>query len=166
MKKYQHSVLQQPTTVLPTLNQTINRNLSLSDPSLRCLYTNATSLINKWDEFNSRIITEGFPNLIMVTETWFKQNSIINIDNYTLFNKNRVKQTGGGVAIYVRNDVEAYEANHIIGTEVVAPLGSSEKNHLHAVLVWDLIISSKNSKSPIKQLVMKNGNYEQYNIYD
>ncbi|RMZ96700.1 hypothetical protein BpHYR1_009999 [Brachionus plicatilis] len=44
--------------------------------SLNCLYTNATSLVNKWDDFISLINTKEFPHLLMVTETWFNQNQI------------------------------------------------------------------------------------------
>ena len=279
---------QRSVDVIPTLSHN-NNNSTLNISSLKCLYTNATSLINKWDAFNSRIISESFPHLLMITETWFKQNTITNLDNYTLFSNNRSIQPGGGVAIYVRDDVRAFEANHIINPDpsteqiwcsittatdsiligciyrpplssreinlsigksiskacnlikhkkfsslllagdfnfsditwdscsakvkgkgrpssnefidllnsqflhqhvieptfglntldlvitdtvesvycvkVVPPLSSSDKNRLHAVLIWDLFISSKISNSPTRKVINKNGNYVKFCDY-
>ena len=76
---------------------------------LNFFYTNATSLVNKWDEFISLINASEFPHILMITETWFNSRSIKIIPNYTLFNKDREQVVGGGVAIYVRNDLEAFE---------------------------------------------------------
>jgi hypothetical protein len=73
------------------------------------MYTNATSLVNKWDDFNSWIQVNDFPHFIMVTETWFNANSIKVVPNCTLFNKDRSQVIGDGVAIYLRDDVEACE---------------------------------------------------------
>ncbi len=74
--------------------------------NLKCFYTNAGSLGNKWSDFNSRI------NIILVCETWFNESSIINLVNYNIFIKNRktdLKKCGGGVVIYVRNDLHAMD---------------------------------------------------------
>ena len=78
---------------------------------LKCLYSNATSLVNKWDYFNSLIQTSEFPHLLMITETWFNSKSLKNIPHYSLFNKDREQVVGGGVAIYVRDDLEASEVS-------------------------------------------------------
>lgn len=75
------------------------------------LYTNATSLANKWDEFNALLDVCKFPEILMITETWFNENSLKIISNYDLFNKDRVQVIGGGVAIYVRKDLNAYEVD-------------------------------------------------------
>jgi hypothetical protein len=79
------------------------------DFSLRLLYTNATSLSNKWDEFISLIQYSHFPHILLITETWFNIKSITSVDNYSLFFKNREQIKGGGVAVYVRNDIESFE---------------------------------------------------------
>lgn len=80
-----------------------------NNKALRFLYTNATSLVNKWDDFISLIHFNDFPHIIMVTETWFNCKSIKKVPNYTLFNKDRSQIRGGGVAIYVRMDVESID---------------------------------------------------------
>ncbi len=91
---------------------------------LKCLYLNPTSIVNKWDQLNSLIIAKHYPEIIFITETWFKENSINNLNNYTLFSKNRSTSAatldpgivslnldrGGGVAIYVRDDLQSAEA--------------------------------------------------------
>ncbi len=105
----QHQTI--PDSLLTTTSNTYPNS---NRPTIRCLYTNATSLNNKWDELKSRLVAENFPHLLLITETWFAENSINNINNYTLFSKHRPLKPGGGVAIYARNDIHAVEANHLI----------------------------------------------------
>ena len=45
----------------------------------------------------------------MITVTWFNQNSVRIVQNYKVFSKDRSQVKGGGVALYVRDDVEIYE---------------------------------------------------------
>jgi hypothetical protein len=66
---------------------TRSRRFSGNLPSLNCFYTNATSLINKWSDFNSLILVLDSPHIILITETWFNAFSICKLDNYNLFCK-------------------------------------------------------------------------------
>jgi hypothetical protein len=69
---------------------------SLQD-SLKCKYLNATSLDNKFDEF--RVVIDSYcPQIVAVRETWFKNNSIANVNAYNLFRKDRVM--GAGEVVY------------------------------------------------------------------
>ena len=43
------------------------------------------------------------------TETWFNNQSAFNIDNYQMFSKSRSFKPGGGVAIYIRCDINAFD---------------------------------------------------------
>ncbi|RNA36161.1 RNA-directed DNA polymerase from mobile element jockey-like [Brachionus plicatilis] len=117
----------------PTSNPTSIPN----SPLIRCLYTNATSLNNKWDELKARLITENYPHLLLITETWFTNNSITNLDNYTLFRKHRSYSSVGGVAIYARDEILTVEANHII-----KPASSSEQ-------IWCSIITPCRESIPV-----------------
>ncbi len=102
---------------------------------LNCLYLNPTSIVNKWDQFNSLIISKRYPDVIFLAETWFTSNSINILSNYTLYNKNRTssvldtntaslnRDRGGGVAIYVRDDLNSSEAPGLSST-------------LHSEQVW------------------------------
>ena len=51
--------------------------------------------------------------IAIITETWFTDahiDQLVNIDGYTLFRLDRSKKKGGGVCIYVRNDIIKCEA--------------------------------------------------------
>ena len=65
-------------------------------------YTNATSLNNKQQHIKAQISVDN-PDIIMVTETWYNENSVTHIDNYTGHISNRENGVGGGVAIYAKD---------------------------------------------------------------
>jgi hypothetical protein len=48
------------------------------------------------------------PKLIFIAETWWNVTSIPYIDGYSLFRRDRASK-GGGVAIYVSNDISSSE---------------------------------------------------------
>jgi len=74
-------------------------------PSL--LLLNARSLLPKIDEL--RIISHiRSPDVICVTETWFNdsiESSLINISNYNVARSDRSYRRGGGVAVYLRQNI-------------------------------------------------------------
>jgi exonuclease III len=76
---------------------------------LKCFYTNATSLNNKLNETKEFIIKNGYPHILLFSETWYNKKSTTSIEHYQLFMKNRKEQDGGGVAIYVRKDIRCSE---------------------------------------------------------
>ena len=70
--------------------------------SLKCWYTNATSLnAEKLDELRV-ICADKEPDIIFITETWYDSLSIIHIKRYECFRKDRGDRTGGGVCIYAK----------------------------------------------------------------
>ena len=75
---------------------------------LKCFYTNATSLNNKFDELIEEINNKE-AQLIMVCETWWTEESATNIDGFSLFRKDREYSRGGGVGIYVANSIKSYQ---------------------------------------------------------
>ncbi|XP_004206196.1 uncharacterized protein LOC101238883 [Hydra vulgaris] len=64
-------------------------------------------------EFLASIETYN-PKIIFVTETWWHESSITNIENYMLFRKDRVSSRGGGVAIYVDTSLKPNEVSEIV----------------------------------------------------
>ena len=71
------------------------------------MYLNATSLENKFDEFTV-VVETNHPNLIGVTETWFKNVSVTNLNGYNLYRKDRCDgRRGEGVCIYVDNSIDS-----------------------------------------------------------
>ena len=43
--------------------------------------------------------------IIVVTETWFDKDTVVDIDNYKSFHSYRDNMRGGGVSIYVRESL-------------------------------------------------------------
>ena len=66
---------------------------------------------NNKNKFNtSSIFSDRISRRISVFETLFKENSWLNIENYTLYRTDRVgKRHGGGVCIYIKKIFESYE---------------------------------------------------------
>ncbi|XP_004208428.2 uncharacterized protein LOC101237181 [Hydra vulgaris] len=64
-------------------------------------------------EFLASIETYN-PKIIFVTETWWHESSITNVENYMLFRKDRVSSRGGGVAIYVDTSLKPNEVSEIV----------------------------------------------------
>lgn len=71
---------------------------------------NATSLAKTHAiQLLSKDIKANNASLALVAETWFTSkhdSSSLCIPNYTLFRRDRVKRKGGGVCIYVHNDIK------------------------------------------------------------
>lgn len=77
---------------------------------IKCVCMNARSIVNKLSEFEIFVLTEK-PDILGVTETWLNSNisnNEINIEGYSLFRRDRnslVKQRGGGISLWVRNEL-------------------------------------------------------------
>ena len=67
--------------------------------SLSCWYTNATSLNSgKLNDLRAECIDTDY-DVRFVSETWFNKESVVNIDKYECFRKDRRDKKGGGVCI-------------------------------------------------------------------
>jgi len=53
------------------------------------------------------------PHVILITETWFNNKSLVVLEGYNHFIKNRQAISHGGVAVYVRKDIIAMEEHNI-----------------------------------------------------
>jgi hypothetical protein len=78
---------------------------------LKCLYTNATSLCNKWEELAALLVEKNYPHVLAITETWFNSNSLVKINGYSHYLLNRSEGRGGGVAVYIREELCSHEVN-------------------------------------------------------
>lgn len=72
------------------------------------LHLNVRSARNKSDELGIFLNDFGFSfDVIMLTETWFTQNSdVLDFDNYATFYLNRCSRRGGGVAMYIKKETQ------------------------------------------------------------
>ncbi|GAB0209016.1 hypothetical protein GRJ2_003367300 [Grus japonensis] len=90
---------------------------------LKCLYTNARSRGNKQEELEVCVRLQG-QDLIAITETWWDSSQDWNavMDGYVLFRKDRPARRGGGVALYVREQLECIEIHIGVDEEQVESL--------------------------------------------
>jgi hypothetical protein len=60
-------------------------------------------------------------------ETWFKNSSIICVNGFNVYRKDRLDgRRGGGVALYIDRDIESYELKeHFIGSRSLDKYGWS-----------------------------------------
>ena len=71
--------------------------------SFKCLYTNAQSICNKFDEFKSCIF-HHHPKIIAITESWCNEavsDSEISLVDYKIYRKDKQSGCGGGVLLYI-----------------------------------------------------------------
>ena len=88
---------------------------------LSCWYSNATSLNNKFDEFFEEI-NASKSQVVFVCETWWTDKSATNVPGYNLYRKDRQFSRGGGVCIYIRDNLNSYPVNEkcLFGTPLHA----------------------------------------------
>jgi len=81
-----------------------------STTSLKCFYTNARSIGNKQEELEICMRSQGH-DLIAITETCWDSSYEWNpvIDGYAFFGKDRPAMRSGGVALYVKEQLELIE---------------------------------------------------------
>lgn len=78
--------------------------------SLKCIYMNARSLVKygKFDELHC-ITVSLQPHIAIVTETWIKDDNdlqLLQIPNYTHYHSHRKNRNGGGVSIFIHNNLQ------------------------------------------------------------
>ncbi|KAI8482479.1 hypothetical protein Bbelb_397990 [Branchiostoma belcheri] len=78
-------------------------------PMPTILLSNARSLRNKLEEFQC-VLNQNAIQIAIVSETWFtpeQPDEMFSIDSFTTFSKPRQNRTGGGVAVYVSDQIYA-----------------------------------------------------------
>ncbi|XP_035688786.1 uncharacterized protein LOC118424344 [Branchiostoma floridae] len=86
----------------------------------KILLTNARSLTNKLDELNI-VLTSNKIDVSVVTETWFSADLPLEascIEGYSQIRKDRTERRGGGVAIYIKNDIASRPLDLVVPEEL------------------------------------------------
>ena len=105
---------------------------SASVSSLKCLYVNARSIMNKLTAFEECVM-EYEPDVIGITESWTTQvhlPSEIQLDGYTCYRRDRaddVGTRGGGILLYMRetfchrerNDISVNNSTEALWCEII-----------------------------------------------
>ena len=84
---------------------------NMSEASYRCVCLNARSIVNKKNELN--IMVEDIdPHIIGITESWANTDitdAELGLTGYVMFRRDRIGRRGGGVVLYVKESIQAYE---------------------------------------------------------
>ncbi|KAI8502591.1 hypothetical protein Bbelb_192930 [Branchiostoma belcheri] len=106
-----------PVSLEHSYRPSVLRKIGLTDtqprtkPMPTTAVCNARSLCNKLDDLQT-VLSLNKVQIAVISETWFSPDlpsDLWNIDGYQLFSKPRVGKQGGGVAVYVADDVQARE---------------------------------------------------------
>ena len=87
----------------------IQRNTS--EYGIKCVCLNARSIINKKTELNI-MVDDIKPHIIGITESWANNDitdAELGLEGYVMFRKDRMGRRGGGVLLYIKETIPAYE---------------------------------------------------------
>ena len=82
-----------------------------STAEIKCVCLNARSIINKRNELNI-MVDDIKPHIIGITESWANNDitdAELRLEGYVMFRKDRVGRRGGGVLLYIKETIAAYE---------------------------------------------------------
>ncbi|GAB0210150.1 hypothetical protein GRJ2_003480800 [Grus japonensis] len=81
-----------------------------SGAQLKCLYVNARSMGNKQEELEMCVRLQGY-DLIGITETWWDSSCdwSVGMEGHRLFRKDRQGRRGGGITLYINDQLECME---------------------------------------------------------
>jgi len=133
---------------------------------LTCFYTNANSLIGKFDEFKLRASKYV---IVGVVETWASDkiyDAALAMEGFCLYRKDRPGRVGGGLVLYINDNIKSTEVTdfqHIdfeesvwcrlsIGGESLLKQPGSAKGREHPFwtisslmkIMWLIIFSTRN----------------------
>ena len=84
---------------------------NMSEAGYRCMCLNARSIVNKKNELN--IMVEDIdPHIIGITESWANTDitdAELGLTGYVMFRRDGIGRRGGGVILYVKESIQAYE---------------------------------------------------------
>ena len=77
----------------------------------KCVCLNARSIVNKRNELNI-MVEDTHPHIIGITESWATpdiSDAELGMTGYVMFRKDRIGRRGGGVILYIKESIQAYE---------------------------------------------------------
>ena len=82
-----------------------------SESGIKCVCLNARSKINRKNELNI-MVDDIKPHIIGITESWANNDvtdAELGLEGYVMFRKDRIGRRGGGVLLYIKETIPAYE---------------------------------------------------------
>ena len=84
-----------------------------SKEEMICVCLNARSVINKKNELNI-MVDDIKHHIIGITESWANNDitdAELGLEGYVMFRKDRIGRRGGGVLLYIKETIPAYEVH-------------------------------------------------------
>ena len=82
-----------------------------SKEEIKCVCLNARSIMNKKNELNI-MVDDIKPHIIGITESWANSDitdAELGLEGYVMFRKDIIGRRGGGVLLYIKETIPAYE---------------------------------------------------------
>ena len=82
-----------------------------SKEEIKCAFLKARSIINKENDLNI-MVDDIKPHIIGITESWANNDitdAELGLEGYVMFRKDRIGRRGGGVLLYIKETIPAYE---------------------------------------------------------
>ena len=111
-------------------------------PSL--LLTNANHVSNKLDDLY--LLCDSLsPSVVAITETWLSPNitnDAISINNYHVYRKDRRLHLGGGIMLYVHNDISSKQLMIVTMKYYLyhSDLNFYRDHLLYLLFVWSIVL--------------------------
>ena len=105
------------------------------DIRLKCLYSNANSVVGKMHELRERV--EG-RDIIGIAETWATDNvndAELSIEGYTLYRHDRKEGKGGGLIMYIKKSIESSLCTDLMHEEFNESLWCTVRTEVGTILV-------------------------------
>ena len=119
-------------TANPVNNVTTEAHNDDDINNIICYYTNVQSLSNKYDDILSTVVEEKKAKIIGISETWCHpdiEDYEIALPGYTIFRKDRTVRIGGGVLLYVSEELSCQPVNIILRTRFGVKLSSIQDKY-------------------------------------
>ena len=84
---------------------------NITEAGYRCACLNARSIANNKNELNI-MVEDTDPHIIGITESWANTDitdAELGLTGYVMFRRDRIGRRGGGVILYVKDSIQAYE---------------------------------------------------------
>ena len=105
----------------------------ISDNELKCVCLNARSIVNKKSELDI-MVADIDPHVIGITESWANEDIVdaeLALTGYVMFRKDRRERRGGGVILYIKESIQAYEITLKSETDSVEAIHSYQELNIN-----------------------------------
>jgi hypothetical protein len=141
------------------VNPSVETSLTVSNElgsNLNCLYSNATSLNSEKLSLLQLQLFDKDIHVCFISETWWTSTSIRVIEGYSVYYRDRISKIGGGVCIYVRNDL----VSHVVSNNELGKFENSEQVYCVVQVGNERILCGCIYRPPVNESVCQSNDLE------